>query len=90
MMINLIWIIFFSWWLTNNEYIRNIISKIPFFRLVFLCIKCSTWFLGLIYMLFPGCIFSYILILVGKVSFFSFLSVKIQDLYNDWSKIKLK
>jgi hypothetical protein len=90
MMWNLIWVIFFSWWLTNNEYSRKIISKIPFVRLVFLCIKCSTWFLGLFYILFPENIISLLLIIVGKVSFFSFLSVKIQQLYDEWSRIKLK
>lgn len=92
MILNLFFIVMFSWWLTNNTIIQNIISKLPIIRLVFTCCKCTSGVVAFIYLIYvaSGCYnLDSIIQILGLTACSSFTGMLIQFVY-DLIPIRLK
>ena len=84
MILNLFYLIMFSWWLTNNTIIQNIISKIPIIRLIFSCCKCTSGVIAALYLIYTTTEFNLdsTIQIIGLTACCSFAGMLIQFIYD--------
>jgi len=74
----------FSWWLSNNTIIQNIISKIPIIRLIFSCCKCTSGVIAALYLIYTttGYDLDSTIQIIGLTACSSFAGMLIQFIYD--------